>query len=462
MLQEIKEVLRLLMLMAKQKKKPGSENRGGLLVLVWTETDPDVHNVSCTVAAAGPWCAGIQMEELHPIFTEFMNRFFPCPGSCAEPDIEDLCAFTDLHGSLNVFLSFLMNNPDIDPAKWRYQIETFFQTFILTNAGINIHLKVRIQQNIFQQEYSVQEYIRFPLPDQQPLSLDTSFNTCHRKSFKNGTCCHGGHPDLGENIPLSVPTKTVEQGLFGTITLQSVSLLRPCVLQYPNAATNLKQIKVIMYSPSNVPVTSPSTFMQNLPACLKGQQLGVQSDCLSFQEVVPCGGTVYKVDCVDCLQTCEKPCLFSIDQSLVVFLFLQHTDPFMMDIADTMATEMLLEHHLEDILHYNKQAVANAVSNELKKTQKIQKQKKKNEEKILSACNVIVSSALSIISCSSSMEFRNTCLRSMRVHTTVQLSEAISEAFRRIIFCKFVPKRSCHSDQIEQQLESYKRTRVEM
>lgn len=462
MAKEIKEVLRLLLLMAKQKKQRGSENRGGLLVLVRTEADPDVHSVSCTVAAAGPWCAGIQMEELHPIFTDLMNRLCLCPGSCPEPDIEDLCAFTDLHGSLNVFLSFPMNNPDIDRPKWRHQIETFFHTFILTNAGIKVHLKLTIHQKVFQQEYNVKEYIRFPMPGQQCLSLDVSVKTCHRESSKNGPCCHGGHPDLGENILLSIPPKTMEQGLFGAVTLQSVSLLKPCVLQYPNAATNLKQIRVLMYSPSNVPVTNPSAFMQNLPAHLNGQELGLQSDCLSFQDVVPSGGTVCKVEHVDCLQTSEKSCLFYIDQSLTLFLFLQHTVPFMMEISDIMATEMLLEHHLEDILLYNKQAVTNAVTNELKKTMIVQNKKKKDKKKMLSACDVIISAAVSIISCSSNIEFRNTCLRSMKVYDTVQLSVAIAESLRRMIFCKFVPTRRCCSDQIEQQLESSKRTRVEM
>ncbi|KAK7922411.1 hypothetical protein WMY93_009313 [Mugilogobius chulae] len=485
------QTLRLLLLMTKDQKQ-APENKGGLLVLIWTELHSDAQSLNCTVAAAGSWCAAIQMEELHPVFADVMERLCPCPGPCPEPDIEDLCAFTDLHGSLNVFLSFRMKNVHICRPLWQHQVESFLHTLSMTNAEINIHLKIRSDQKLYQREFRVKDYLRVQLSDQTPVYLDVSVKTSTMallESFKSGHCFHGGHPDIGENLLLSIPPKIVEQGLFGTVTIQLVTLLRPTLPRYPNVATNLTQIKisftsryffsqsefqkisipscsltllfqVLVYSHSNVPVTSPPAFMQNFPSDVNCYELGLQNNHLSFQEVLPSGGTVYKVQQVN-LENDVKSSLRSIDQSLLLFLFLQHTDPFTMEISDIMATDMLLEHHLEDILVYNKQILTNAMANVLKKTMTAQNNRKKDQRKLNSACEVIHSSALCIISCSSNIDFRNACLNTLKVHNTQEMSVAILESLRRVTLLKLAPNRKSCSDQAGQQRVKNKH-RIEM
>lgn len=460
---EIQEVLRLLMLTTKQNKKHGLQNKGGLLVLIWTETNSDIQELNCIVAGAGLWCAGIKMEELKPAFSEVMTRLKACSGRCAEPDIEDLCAFTDLHGSLNVFLSFRMKDAQqIFRPKWRHQMQTFFKTFSLVNAEINIDLKLRIDQKMFHQEFRTNNYHRVALSAHQILFLDVTSSTHYPEYFKRELHCSGGHPDVGDSFLLSIPPKVMDQGLLGTVSLQPLSLLRPCVLQYPNVETKLTQIIVLVYSPSNVPVTSPLAFLQNLPAHLNCQELGLESDSISFQELNPCGGTIFRVDQLNSNETTEDPSQFSIDQSLLLFLFLQHTDPFTTDVSDIMATEMTLEHHLVDILNNNKHVVTRAVRNELKKTLKAQCKRKKEHDKMRSACEVILSSSISIISSSSNLEFRNACLNNMKVQNTHELSAALSESLLRATFSKYVPKRMCSSDQTVPQPGSYQHFGVEM
>ncbi|CAL9706980.1 unnamed protein product [Knipowitschia caucasica] len=461
---ELIEVLRLLMLATKQHKRHGPEKKGGLLVLIQTETNSD-DNFYCAVAAAGPWCAGVNMAELHSVFTDVMRRLHPCSRPCPEPDIEDLCAFTDLYGSLRVFLNFLMKNVHVCKEKCQHQIETFLHSFCMTNAEIKVHLKLQSGQKHCQKEFRVKDYLRVMLFSQTPVYLDVSVNI-HLESPEREQRCHGGRPDIGSSLHLSIPPKIVEQGLLGTVSLQPVTLLKPCVLQYPNRATNLTQIQisfsVLVYNPSNIPASNASAFVQNFSAHLNCEDLGLQSHRLSFQ-VIPSVGSVYKVEQVNSPESCVKSSLFSIDLSLVLFLFLQHIDPFITDVSDTMATEVLLEHHLGEILLYNQQIVTNAMTNALRKTLMAQNKRKKEQEKMQSACDSIISSTLRIISCSSNMDFRKACLDSMQVHNTKKMSETFSESLRRVIFLKFVPKGACCSDQIGQKLEkSSKHLRVEM
>lgn len=62
--------------------------------------------------------------------------------------------------------------------------------------------------------------------------------------MKTGGWCLGGHPVLGGRLPLSIPPEAMDQGLFGELSGQPVTLLSPCVLQYPNLPTQLTHIKI--------------------------------------------------------------------------------------------------------------------------------------------------------------------------------------------------------------------------
>lgn len=170
---------------------------------------------------------------------------------------------------------------------------------------------------------------------------------------------------------------------------------------------------------------------------------------------------MYRVEQLNCQETNEESSLFSIDQCLVLFLFLQHSDPFTSEISDIMASEMLLDHHLEDVVNNNRKAVTSAVETEMKKTLKAQTHKNKEQEKMRSACEVILSSSITIISSSSNTGFRNACLASMKVQHTHQLSSLLSESLRRVIFRKCIPRRSC-SDQTGQHPGSYDHPTVEI
>ncbi|XP_029297836.1 type 2 DNA topoisomerase 6 subunit B-like isoform X2 [Cottoperca gobio] len=453
MLREIQQVLRFVQLLGKRRQQSGLNVKGGLLVLVWTETGPSVQSLNCAVAAAGPWCIGINMKALQPDLKECM---FPCACPCLPPDPEELCAFTDLYGSLRLLLTFQMK--DASP-EWCARIETFLHTYSLANAKIKIHFKFKFSQQTFQRDFSVKIKNKAG-GNQRSLILDVTCRTQPPECVKKGCWCQGGHPVLGDRLPLSIPPAAMDQGLFGELSIQAVTLLSPCVLQYPNLPTQLTHIQVLVYGPSNVPVTGPSTFFQNLPAHLDCQEVGLHGlHCSSFKDLVHSGGTVYTVEQENCEDPEQESSPAPIRQSLLLYIFLQHSDPFTYQLSDMMATEVLIERHLEDILNNNKQAVTKAVQTELKNTLKAQNQRKK---KMRSAAEVILGSSLSIVSSSSNMDFRNACLHSMKMSDTYDLSASLRESLRRVTSWKFTPKNICYSAQVEEYPESDEPTRTEI
>ncbi|XP_068596796.1 type 2 DNA topoisomerase 6 subunit B-like [Brachionichthys hirsutus] len=436
MLREIRQVLRALMLLVKERQQHRSKNAGGLLVLLSTESP---RRLICTV------------------LTDLKESMFPCAGPGLLSDPEELCTFTDLYGSLRLLLSF----------------------------QIKIHLKLNSSQR------TIQETIRPPV--------------CAR----GGHWCGGGHPVIGGRLPLSIPPDAMDQGLFGDLSVQLVTVLSPCVVKYPNLATRLTHIQisfidfvavhpldfvyVLVSSPSNVPVTGPSTFLQNLPSHLDCQELGLQGlRCSSSSNgrkqtlieikhsddmdiyiyffstrrrsaaFVYSAGTVYTVvqeNRADQEQDISVP---PVQQRLLVLLFLQHNDQFTCQLSDVVATEVLIEHHLEDILSNNRHAVTAAFQKELKNILTAQNHREKDQEKLRSAAEVILGSSVGIVSSSSNMDFRRACLDSMKVRDTHQLSASLRESLRMVTLWKVIPKGRCFSAHRGELCEDDESTRTEM
>ncbi|XP_014190214.1 DUF4554 domain-containing protein isoform X1 [Haplochromis burtoni] len=472
MLKEMQQVLRLIMLMGKQRQKLGLRTGGGLLLLLWTDTEVATQKlnctVNCTVAAAGPWCAGIQMEALQPALVRLKESMCPCVWPCNEPDPEELSAFTDLYGSLRLLLSFQVKDTRHCTSEWQAHLEAFLRTFTLANAGIQIHLKLKINQEASLREFSVKVKRRVALADQLLLTLDVTCSVPPPCCVKKGCWCVRGHPAIGGRLPLSIPPQTMEQGLFGDLSVQVVTLLTPCLLPYPNVATELTHIQVLVYNPSNIPVTGPSGFFQKLPAVLDCQELGLyRLYCSSFKDLVYSGGTVYTVEKDSWDDPEQESSLPTVQQSLLLFFFLQHSDPFTSQLTDLMATEMLIDLHLEDILNNNRQALVAAVQTELRNTLKPQNHRKKQQEKLHAAAEVILGSSMSIVSSSSSMDFRNACLSRMKVcvcqvHDTHELAASLRESLWRVTSWKFVPKAKCFSTKMEVHPENDEPTTAEI
>ncbi|KAM9849687.1 type 2 DNA topoisomerase 6 subunit B-like [Aulostomus maculatus] len=337
---------------------------------------------------------------------------FPCVGRYPEPDPEELRAFTDEHGPLRMLLSF--------------QSEDQKKGCAGKHSG--------------------------------------DFGCLHPPScVRKGNWCQGGHPALGSRLTLSIPPDAMDRGLFGELSVQLVLLLTPCVLQYPNLETQLTHMQVFVYSPSNVPVTAPYSFFRNLPAHLDCGELGLHGlQCASSTDLFHSSRLLYKVEREKCEEPEQESSCPPLQQNLSMFLFLQHSDPFTSHPSDVVATEMLLEHHLEDILSNNRQVFSNALQYELKKTLNAQKHRNQEQEKLRSAAEVILSSAISIVSCSTNLHFRNACLTRMKVCDTHELSASFRLSLQRVTAWRFVPRGRCHATQFEEHPDTDEFARAEI
>ncbi|XP_051922560.1 DUF4554 domain-containing protein isoform X1 [Hippocampus zosterae] len=451
MLEQIKQALRLFLLSGKD-----GHCQGGLLVLLWAE--PGAAN--CAVAAAGSKWGRLQPETLKNVLVDLK---FSCAGPIPEPDPQDLCAFIDMHGSLKLFLLFQVKDLRCFSPEWSAGIKDFLRVFSLANAGISVHLQIKFPQQTIQQEFRASFTRRITLPMKPARMLDVTCSSFTNKLVTKGSWCPGGHPVLGSNLPLSIPPETMDSGLYGELSLQLVTLLSPCVLQYPNLETLLTHMEVQAYTPSNVPITFPLAFFQNIPAHLDCQELGQRIlHCPSYTGLSCEGSIVYVLEHETCQEPEKRFHLHPVKQKLLIFLFLQHTDPFASQLSDFMVTDALIERHLEDILINNRRAVTGVLQTELSNTLKAQDRRKRDQKKLLSAAEVILSASISIVSCSTNLNFRKACLSHMQVSDTHELVASLRDSLLRVISWRSVPRKGCFSAQVEKGLESADDTRTEI
>ncbi|CAB1325031.1 unnamed protein product, partial [Coregonus sp. 'balchen'] len=304
---------------------------GGLLVLLWATPGqpPSGQVVNCTGMDS---CSCRTLVLRSPSGRKFWQRLDPSASPCPAPDPEELCAFTEIYGPLHFLLSLQNSEVNLDRCKVRSHTEGFLHKLSLTNAGVKIHLKLELEGETYQRIFSGKAE-RLALKDQTVIMDVTSSIMQPPMSVGAGPWCQRGHPVLGGGLPLLIPPEAMERGLYGELNLLLVTVLTPCVLQYPNLAT---RSYVLLYSPSNLPLLGPSAFLQQLPACL----------ALEGLTCTPTHSTT-------------------------------SVTPFHSPLSELHASEELLELHLEDVLRYNREAVTAALNTLLQSTLKDQQQRDK-------------------------------------------------------------------------------------
>ncbi|XP_077589528.1 type 2 DNA topoisomerase 6 subunit B-like [Stigmatopora nigra] len=366
-----------------------------------------------------------------------------------------VCLFLD-HAQAKDFRCF---SPE-----WPTRVKAFLTIFSLANAAIRVHLRCKFPQHTILEDFCAHFTRRLTLPMKQSLMLDVTCSLLANTLVKNGSRCPGGHPVLGSLLPISIPPVTMDRGLYGELSMQPVALLSPCLLQYPNIRTILTQVEVLAYTPSNVPMMLRFAFFRNLPAHPDCQELvprvlGWPSDTDPLNE----GRIVYTVKDGTCQELEKEFHLQSVEQKLSIFLLFQHTDPFESQLMDTMVTEALIEQQLDEILNTNKRAITGALLSEISDTLKAQDRRKKDQEKLLSAAEVILSSSISIINCSTNLTFRKECMSRMQVVSdTSELAVSLRETLLRVVSGRFVPRNRCYAAQLEEHLQSAEDTREEI
>ncbi|XP_051505141.1 DUF4554 domain-containing protein [Myxocyprinus asiaticus] len=279
--------------------------------------------------------------------------------------------------------------------------------------------------------------------------------------------CPYMHPVLGDTFSCQLPPDTIEAGLCGEMSMATMATLAPCVDQYPNWPTRLSCIRMVVYSPSGMPLTQMS-FLQSLATSLSWGDLGLSKvSCTEAQTIqgTLCSEIEFSVE-TDHNQATESGCSGAVpqnmepewsravEQTLTLFIFTQYSDPFHSQLFDFISSEEVLERELDAVLWNNGDQVRTALQSTLKNTLKGFQKRQTNRQRLDSALSIVLSSVNCIVTSSTSAEFRRVCLDSMKVKSTCELRISLQQSLQNITDSRFAPRRMCNNDKVAEAVSS--------
>ncbi|XP_037396565.1 DUF4554 domain-containing protein [Pygocentrus nattereri] len=454
MLSELQQVIRLVMFLCRHGvyKQNKAQSRGGLLVLLSAQSGLlTCRRLTYTVAAAGRWFVKVARKGRMTEIVENLSSFISL---CDCPYEEELCKFSDNFGSLHFVCSFQVDQYSQDVET---ETERFLQRVSLVNSQITIIFKMKNKENTHQQEFSRRtKSVMDHFIARDPTSYVQS-------PFSVGcfpSCCQM-HLVLGERLTLLLPSGAVEAGLCGEMNVTSLATLGPCMNQYPNWPSRLSHIRVLVYSPSGIPIIRAEgqtqlSFLQSLAGSLFWGKLGLAGVRCADTHAAQ-GSLFYEMEfstedehssetapvCSRVVSESMESDVRTVEQTITLFLLMEYSDPFHSQLFEFITSEETLERQLDRVLWHNAEKVRSAMQTLLENTLRVFLSRKKSREKLQSAMSVIVSSLHSIVSSSSSAEFRSACMNSMKVQNTNDLTTSLHQTLQRVIGGRFVSSTRC-------------------
>ncbi|XP_035263705.1 DUF4554 domain-containing protein isoform X5 [Anguilla anguilla] len=399
MQRDIQQVIRFLMTEVRRARRQGSGNmEGGLLVAVSAEDGvSSTGKFNCTVAAAGRWCIAVSVEEIKH---EVVKRLPSSMALSSPVHPEELSIFSETCGPLRFLFSVQVGEGRQAVNSDFLKTEQFLHRLSLVYGQVEIHFILKVNETVSRQVFSGRADSKFVLESRHILTKTDLYIRCPL-SAGPGLQCGRLHPVPGGAVPLLLPPEVAETGLCGETSLLPLAALGPCVEQYPYRPACVTQIRILLYGPSNVPLLwdgdgGPSGFLGRLGGLLSWGELGLSG-----------------------VSRAERPF--------------------------TEASEEVLEQHLDQILLHNEDRVRSALHSVLESALRTTLKRLKARAKIMSALPVILSSLSTVVTSSSSLEFRTACLDRMKVQDTHELAIRLRQSLQKVTEGRVLHSRKCDS-----------------
>ncbi|KAM9510791.1 type 2 DNA topoisomerase 6 subunit B-like [Guaruba guarouba] len=282
--------------------------------------------------------------------------------------------------------------------------------------------------------------------------------------------CSRIHPTLGPLIRLRVPPPAVAAGLGGELSLIPAAALSPCLRRVPNRPSRLDAIAIsrcsrwdpggnrggggghtwgravvldrghlFLYDPAGLPAAAPR-FFQDPSWMADWEQFGftaAPSAQTEGEEELVTPDATYTVQ-----QGAGGPDGDPHPQSFLLFLFLQHEDPFQ---AYDASTRLALLQHLEQTLCSSRPALARGLRTLIHPMLGELRQRHEAQRRLARSLSVALAAVTAVVSGSTHTRFRRGCLRTMQVEDTPALVAAVQRSLAEVTHRRLLPGGSCET-----------------
>ncbi|XP_058871690.1 type 2 DNA topoisomerase 6 subunit B-like [Acipenser ruthenus] len=199
---------------------------------------------------------------------------------------------------------------------------------------------------------------------------------------------------------------------------------------------------IFLYGPSDLPVQfettgKPSAFLQDLACLVDWEQYNLQGiQCADPQllEGAACPDVSYTLSCEE-----DR----AVQQTLCLFLFIEHRDTFHSQLPDLIGNHNLVVEHLDQVLRSSAEIVRTALHSLLHSALGELQKRHKDKNKMRSALRVIRDSVSSIVASSTNQDFRAACFSSMQVHDTPELVASVHRSLLEAAENRCLPSKTC-------------------
>ncbi|XP_032776109.1 type 2 DNA topoisomerase 6 subunit B-like isoform X2 [Strigops habroptila] len=402
----------------------GEQRRGSLLVALAAERDTGQSGCTITVAAAGDLTHGIGTEALQGA----ARGVLVLPGA---PHVPAPCCGHILHRARLRLAFQLWAPPD---CVWLRQ---FLHKTSVVHPEVEFHLCVSLNGAVASHTYGWESGWT---PAGVRLRVQSRHFALSRPAAPGGAPpCSRIHPTLGPPIRLPVPPPSVAAGLGGELSLVPAAALCPCLRRAPNWPSRLDAITLFLYDPAGLPAAAPR-FFQDPSWMADWEQFGFiaapRAQTEGEEELVTPDAT-YTVQ-----EGAGGPSGDRHPQTLLLFLFLQHEDPFQ---AYDAGTRLVLLQHMEQTLWSSRPALARGLRTLVHPMLGELRRRHEAQQRLARSLSVALDAVTAVVAGSTSSRFRQGCLRTMQVEDTPALVATAQQSLAEVTQQRLLPGGSCET-----------------
>ncbi|KAJ7307473.1 hypothetical protein JRQ81_009494 [Phrynocephalus forsythii] len=323
-------------------------------------------------------------------------------------------------------------------------MKQFIHRISLVCTTIKFHYCVKVNGSISAETYSSGSQASISLPDGKRLLAERN-HFMRSVSQAVTSSCDKIHPVAGEPVGLFIPEEAAARGFSGQLRLMPVAALCPCQKAFPNWPTKLTSLSVFLYDPAGLPVPitakeASSSFFED-PSCFAvWERYSYRAHLTSqphLEEDTAEPDIRYEID------SNQEHGPDAVEESLLLFLFLIHSDPFQDKPAYNFCDRQVILSHLLPILLCSQLAVKDAIQGVVCGILEQHGRAVQEQQKLAQALPIMTDAISCIVSSSCDNEFRRKCLQHLQASDTRKLQLTLKETFNEVILKQRKPSSVC-------------------
>uniref|UniRef100_A0A287ACC7 TOP6B like initiator of meiotic double strand breaks n=1 Tax=Sus scrofa TaxID=9823 RepID=A0A287ACC7_PIG len=335
-----------------------------------------------------------------------------------------------------------------------YSQDTSGMTSFLMTFEFRFNFSVKVNGILSMENFGAENEPTLNLSNGIALVVNDQHYVSTPKFGTTELLCRRIHPVLGHPVLLVIPDDVAGMGLLGELILTPAAALCPCPKVSSNQPNRISSVSIFLYGPSGLPLILPgqehlSTAVfkdtSNLIDWKKYHLRMVPNLDLSLDRDLVLPDVSYQVESIEGDQS------QNVDpqgQTLLLFLFVDFHSGFPVQQMELWGVHTLLTAHLSAVLVESRSKVHESIQVAVDQALEQHHQAAKAHQKLQASLSVAVNSIMSIMTASTSSNFRKICLQTLQASDTQEFATKLHKSFHEITQHQFLLHCSCEVKQL--------------